>query len=373
MDDVKPPKPRNFDDVTRPGSIPAAPSSNPVIVGNQTVQADPMMATTQPQPSQPSISVQPPMSTREAPIVPAAEAVASTMSAADGGPSQFVATSLGEVSLAEETEQPQSIESIHKISHENAFFGQMKPPKSKFKKFLIFLLVLLVMAGVSYGAWYVLNTKKETPTPEPVVTAPVVEKSTNVAPTVPDGYTTYKSEDFGYSFNYPKEYGKFTKSPLAQSSTEQQSNFRLESELPKTEYGPGISGAFVIESDSSNSQVVKIDKFSPTIKLVNGKWIVVTANEADVSKNKVDDEYKDYTQKIVVGQKNGDLTVYTFTSLYEGNYTTLLVFSSKSVLHNIFLPAFSNGGSQGNAPLNDKTTYDTLVKNVRDSVYLKTN
>lgn len=160
MDDVKPPAPRNFDDVTRPGSIPAAPSSNPVIVGNQTVQTDPMMAAVQPQSAPPTIPVQPPMSTREMPINASTDETSNTIESSTQEAAQPDAAALGNTALTENVDQPPTLESVHKISHDQAFFGQMKPPKSKFKKFLIFIFVLLIMGCIGYGAWYLLKDRK---------------------------------------------------------------------------------------------------------------------------------------------------------------------------------------------------------------------
>lgn len=368
MDDVKPP-PKRFDDVARPGDTPASASSIPVIVGNQTVQSDPMMTPTgsqSPQNAQPFIPVQPPMSARNTPVDLTSGEAQDT-----GGSSDVSLESETKVSsdMTHDNNDQVSLESVHKIRHENAFFGEMKPPMSRFKKVLIFILIVTIMGAIGFGAWYLSNPKKEEVQPAPTVTTPVVEEPTVKRPAIPTGYITFNSEDYGYSFNYPKEYGKFTKQPLALSNTEQQNQIRLQSEIPAVEYAPGIVGQFVIETSSSDDQEVKIDKFSPSVKLVDGKWIVVTANEMDASKNKVGQEYLDYNKKVVASQKNDNITVYTFTALYEGNYTTLLVFNYKNVLHNIFLPGFSDGGMQGNTTLNDKTQYDTLVKNVRDSIY----
>lgn len=373
MDDVTPPKSKNFDDVTRPGNIPAAPSSNPVIVGNQTIQTDPMMAAPRPYPAQPSIPVQPPMSTRDTPVLPANDNEVLQSDPISQEPSTPIASSLGEISLSEETTQPPSIESVHKITHDKAFYGQMKPPKSKFKKFLIFIFIVVIMAGISYGAWFLLNSNKDTTLPEPTTTTPVVEKSTVPQYVVPEGYSTYTSADNGYSFSYPKEYGEFTKNTPAQQSNEQQAPLTLQSETPSAQYGPGINGKFLIETYTSKDQVIESRKNGPMIQLKSGKWIVITANDADATKNKVGDEYLDIDKKVVSGQTNGQLEVYTLNSTDEGTTTTRLVFVRNNTLQVITLPSFSSVESQSAGTQNDKTAYDTLVKNVKDSVYIKTN
>ena len=358
MDDVKPPAPRTFDDVARAEDVPAMPSSKPVIAGNRTVQKDPMMSQTQAtQTRSSSIPVVPPQGQETFNKKP-------TISN-DTEPEQ--SSSVSSESIAPVAEP------LHKLSHEEAMFGQMKPVKSRGKKVFIVLSTLLIMGAICYGTWYFLGSNKEVNQAKPAVIAPVVEKQKVNQPALPDGYVTYNSEDYGYSFNYPKEYGEFVKKPPVQSSGAQQAVFILQSSTPVNEYGPGITGPIIIQTYPSKDQVIESGKYGPTIQLKSGKWRVVATNESDASKNKVGDEYLDFNKKVIASQKNGTLEVYSLVSTDENKTSTRFIFVSKDTLQVITMPDYINDtlGLNGASKMNDKTSYNTLVKNILNSIYAK--
>lgn len=140
MDNSGSPKP--FDDVARPENIPASPSARPVIVGNQTVQSDPMMSSNQVNAntsSQPSIPVIPPRGIQ-------VQATESTTT-----PTTPVQSN---INIDQSIAQPQpTAEPLHKLNHETAVFSQISKPKKRI--FLIFFILIVIMAAVIAGAYLI--------------------------------------------------------------------------------------------------------------------------------------------------------------------------------------------------------------------------
>lgn len=346
MDDVKAPTPRRFDDVARPGATPAAPSANPVIVGNQTLQADPMMSVAQPTPTPaPSIPVIPPRGASESPT-PTSEPISTAV------------------------DSP-SVEPLHKFTHDAPMFGEMKPKASPRKKLFVVLVVLLIIGGLGFGAWYFLINKKEpTSTPTPAVTSQpktTEEKSESTAYVAPANYVTYTDATNKFSFAYPKQYLTFkaNQPPLADAVSAVFTSSTLTTDL-----APGVNGPFVVTTYKTKDAKIDSRKYGPEIQLQNGKWIVTKVNVSDIDNNKVGAEYTGLDTMKVTSQKNGTVTVYTFASADEGSYFTKLLFVSNDVFNEITLPSFSDGtyGAPANTKANDKTAYNTMVKNVTNSV-----
>lgn len=198
MDDVKPPARRTFDDVARAEDVPALPSSKPVIAGNRTVQTDPMMSQTQAtQTRSSSIPVVPPQGqetfSNKKPTI-----------SNDAKPEQSS-------SVPSEGIAP-AAEPLHKLSHEEAMFGQMKPVKSRGKKILIVTLTLLIMGAIGYGAWYFANQKSDTTQSDKPASITTEETKTD-AVMVPANFIKYENKELGVSFSYPKEWGDVTLGP----------------------------------------------------------------------------------------------------------------------------------------------------------------
>lgn len=125
MDDVK----RVFD-VSKPGGTAASPSSRPTIVTNSPTISDPMFTTA---PANPIAPV--------APTVPSspAEPTQPAVPAAQPAP----------------TPQPpkeSSAEPVHRLAHEEAFYGHIKKP-SKLGKRILFVVLVIIFAAAGYAAW----------------------------------------------------------------------------------------------------------------------------------------------------------------------------------------------------------------------------
>lgn len=146
----------SYMDVRPPGAAAAPPTSRPVFTNDQPTQADPMMSTN---PGPLNIS-------------------ASDNSSASALPEPPVLNQPQEQSTSDQPNNPEStpappsktplpaidnVDSSHQFSHAQPFSGEFKK-RGKAKKALIFLLVLSILGGGAYAAWYFVENKKS-PTP----------------------------------------------------------------------------------------------------------------------------------------------------------------------------------------------------------------
>lgn len=228
------------------------------------------------------------------------------------------------------------------------------------------LVIIVILGFVGFGGWYIWQKGQKNESNQS--NANVNDKDSGKGQTqkdsykVPEGYTVYENKELGFTFAYPKEYGSFS------SQGEVSGAQIIKSAVPKTQYGPGINGAFQIYTYATADQAITSRKYGPQIKLQNGKWIVTEANEADVIGNKVGDVYKDFEGNVPASQVNKGLAVYTLKSGDEGSEMDRLVFVAKGKLHEIYMPTFSDGLYGGDVA-NDKSAFSTLLTNVRDSVF----
>ncbi len=230
-------------------------------------------------------------------------------------------------------------------------------------------LLILVIVGLLGGVgWYVWQNKQDDSSKTNISSSAKDEredKAQEEVYKVPEGYTLYENKELGFKFVYPKVYGNLTKQPDVNSIQ------ILESAQPDQQYGAGINGIFTIYTYATADQTITGRKYGPQIKLQNGKWIVTEANESDVVGNKVGDEYKDFDKQVPASQTNNGLAVYTLKGGDEGTESDRLMFIANGKLHEIFLPSFSDGlygNFDENPKANDKTNFNELLNNVRDSV-----
>ncbi len=148
--------PRKFFDISKPGSTPATPSGRPVIPATKPVQADPMFAK---------------QSTGPLPLAPTPTPT----------PTPPVSPTPTPSSLVTQPEVPNQIagvnaEPVHKMSHQEAFFGHVGSHHKGRNRFLIVLLVL-ILAGAGIFGYLTLSKKdnKVATDAVPATTTPVAE------------------------------------------------------------------------------------------------------------------------------------------------------------------------------------------------------
>ncbi len=184
----------------------------------------------------------------------------------------------------------------------------------------------------------------------------------NGSSTVKGELIIYKNSNRGFKFSYPKVYGNLKVVDQEDSSILLFPS--LSTGSPKVPIYEGIEGSIAVSTGDKN-KATYTRKYGPSVKLTNGKWIIMETNEGDPVKEKVGDTYKDYKS-----QKNGNLTIYTFESGDEGAIWYNLTFIANGYMSNIGLPYFDTGNGLGDGPLklNDPKPYNELYKQVINSI-----
>lgn len=191
-------------DVRPPGATPAMPNAKPVFTNDQPLQPDPMMTNTSPsfapsasnQPLSPSVAipVTDGMSDGVSSAMPSMESNLGTNPQPPAAPSQ--------PNYAPPAETPSAPHplisgdaSSHQMSHPQAMYGSIKHT-SKLKKFAIFVLVLLVLAGIGVGAYVVIGKKdgSQTSTQQTQAPAAVPETKKDTTYTSPYGVFTFDNK-----------------------------------------------------------------------------------------------------------------------------------------------------------------------------------
>lgn len=134
MDDVK----RVFD-VSKPGGTAATPSSRPTIVTNSPTITDPMFTSA---PANPIAPATPETPAPSEPIAPAAPTL----------PTEPVQPVAPVQPAAPQPQTESGAEPVHKLAHEEAFYGHVKKP-SKLGKRILFVVLVVIFAAAGYAAW----------------------------------------------------------------------------------------------------------------------------------------------------------------------------------------------------------------------------
>lgn len=314
-------------DVRPPGAVAANPSSKPVIT-NQPLQADPMMTPRpNPLPNHLNTSLPAESAPLETPAAPTTRDSQVASSAMPNTPSVMP-------NPAANTIQTQA-EPLHKLSHDEPFFGHV--PHRRGNKLLIVILVLVLLGGAA-GAYLWWRHNKTTPaaTARPQTATPKVEEkkvsttSESVASiATPEGYLTFSSSDLGYSFAFPGEF-KEIKQELTAAQSDNKSVIYRSTGQPSLN---GYTGQLMITqyTDANSNIAVGMGEL---IALKGGKWVYDAASGS----KKVGDAYIDSSGKQPSAVKAGGLEVYTFTTAKEDSTIVQLLFVAKNKLNVIELP-----------------------------------
>jgi hypothetical protein len=235
---------------------------------------------------------------------------------------------------------------------------------------VVIVLVIAIVGGVGYYV-YSKNSKDNMQThttdrPSSINTDAVqddaaTDKAAEKPYRLPAGYVLYDNKELRFKFAYPNEYGEVAKQPTVNNVE------IVRSDEPDVKFGPGISGKIQVFTYASADREITSRKYGPMIKLQGDKWIVTTPNESDMAANKAGDVYMDQAGKTVASKTNEGLRVYLLRSVDEGSESDRLVFISGGRLHELYLPAFSDGSYGGDAE-NDKSAFDALLDNIWSSI-----
>lgn len=231
---------------------------------------------------------------------------------------------------------------------------QQRIPHLKLVLVVCFLAVTVFVGVKVFGGHKVaVDTKTEAESTQPA------QQGQPTIP-IPGGYKGFADKDIGIQFVYPAGAGAFVKPDKGDGT--------FESSLVSGRYSgivPGVDGTFTLGTYKSASPEVVSRRYGPTVKLVDGQWIVTATNDYDTKGYKKGDIYPEMTQSNTTG-----IDVYTATSGDEGITQYNLYFVSKGKLHQLELPSFDSGLYSSTYNVNDQAPYDTMYQTVRDSITL---
>lgn len=194
-------------------------------------------------------------------------------------------------------------------------------------------------------------------------------KSASPTIPVPPGWNIYADAEVGVQFVYPGAYGSFkTKTDyccnLSLASFPQYESMQTSS-TPVSDYLPGVSGAFALNSYKKGVMETDSIKYAPKIKLDGNDWVVLEPGTYNPHNYQPGDVYPEISRSNTTG-----IDVYTAKSTVDGvtNYT--LFFVSGGRLRELQLPTFNDGTHSANNAINDEAPYDALMAQIRDSINL---
>lgn len=227
-------------------------------------------------------------------------------------------------------------------------------------------LLILVIAALGFAGYTVLQNNK---TAESTTSAlePVPTQSRQTSYQTPDGYTAYQNKDLGFAFDYPSQYGQFTKEVLDPAYASYYKDASILKASAALELSAGISKDIRLWQYSNNTTSIDSRKYGPKIQLKNNKWIVTEANESDVNQQKVGDEYRDGQGNALRAQNRNGLVTYLFNGGDEGVLADNLVFVANNKLYKIEL-SFDTGTYGDQAVQNDQKPYDIMLRTIQDSI-----
>lgn len=234
----------------------------------------------------------------------------------------------------------------------------------------IVLVIIVVVAIVGLSGWFVWNKNKASQNQNKGsassqnASAKDDKKDDRKPYELPDGYSQYINQDVKFSFAYPQQYGDITQAGNGTESVQSS-----QSAEPDTEYGPGINGKFTMYIHQKSDAAVVSRKYGPTIQLQDGRWIITASERTELAEETPGNQYKEVSGRAPDSQMNGKLTVHTLKGADEGSTMDRLLFVVGDKLVELHPPHFSDGLYGGEQEIaNDKSAYDLLFKNVRDSI-----
>jgi hypothetical protein len=341
-------KPKQFFDVSKPGSSPATPNSRATITNQGApVTSDPMFTS----------------SFQSSETMPSSEPQKAQ-------PTETPQQSLNKPALPNYRE-----EAPLDLIKPDAFVTHVSDHKKGKKVILGVILAVLLFAGAAGAFWYTRMKPAKTTktTPQPTIKAPTTD--TTPAPiakylfTVPDGYVTYVDKQAGFSIAYPKQFGDLIKASglVDEYNNTVTSKYQTSSLLDSKSLILGVAGQFSLYAYPSKTSEITSRKYGPQIALKDKDWIVTKISESDVAKNKVDSAYLDFDNKKPIAQKNGALTIYTLIGGDEGVQQLRIAFVTDT-LHIISLPSFDSGTYGTSTKENDPAAFKAMTKNILDSI-----
>ncbi|MGH7158329.1 MAG: hypothetical protein ACREGD_04675 [Candidatus Saccharimonadales bacterium] len=199
----------------------------------------------------------------------------------------------------------------------------------------IVALVLIVIAAVAFGGWWVWERNKEDGKSSGSKNGSQTNQSgTDVEqePKIPEGYIFYESQEFGFSFAYPEQVGSLSVS----SSGSPRTLLYVRSADKENVFAPYTRSPLSVQVDKKDGFLVHGGKYGPILEFVGNKWIVSDKEDGDVLNGgyAAGSEYEAPVARTIHGTP-----VYDFSAGDEGCRWTAWVFETNSAFVTIALPA----------------------------------
>jgi hypothetical protein len=193
------------------------------------------------------------------------------------------------------------------------------------------LIIILVVAALAFGGWYVWNKNNEDSTSNSSSQTTKTEDQSMM--NIPEGWKQYKNEDYGFSFYYPEKVG-----PLMEGDTGGNPDILtyVKSVDNENAFANYTQSPLYVRVDKKEGFTTSAAKYGPVLEFKNGKWIVSSEDGGDINNGGYDigSEYK--AQTVKTGEGN---LVYNFSYTDEGCHRTVWVFQQEQAFVTITLPA----------------------------------
>ena len=186
------------------------------------------------------------------------------------------------------------------------------PPKSK--KWLGWVLGVIVLAGIAYGAYFVGKSEIQNPKSETPVTVtpstPTAEEPT-MTTSVTANWKTYENKEYGFSFKYPKDY---VVESYPATSSENELQLVLDPTCHVTKfYGLKINMNHFIPGTMNEPLPLSGTKSGPTYTFYNDDHLIYITESTSCRKNQVvSDNIQTKNQTSSIDTEELDQIVSTF-------------------------------------------------------------
>lgn len=183
------------------------------------------------------------------------------------------------------------------------------------------------------------------------------------AAVIPEGYTVYRNDDYGFSFAYPSTWGQLTSSGKDIVATGD-----------VTKIGSDTHGSLIVATYEAGQMFRPVPYVSgPTLRpIVAGgmiSWKVVAVTPAYDGYSLGDNYVAKVARVVPNGGAGRDVSVYEFTTTKDGTTTTSWIFVTPKGFVHIAVPYLSEAYDYDNHPIpGDKEGYVSLKKTILQSI-----
>jgi hypothetical protein len=219
------------------------------------------------------------------------------------------------------------------------------------------IIILVIIAALGFGGWYVWHSKQDKSKDASTSTAKTSDSDQAKKDfELPAGWTLYENKELGFNFAYPEVWGAIK---TADPSSDMLLNVYTEQ---YTDAMTEVDGRINLSARSAATFTFTPEKYSVTLKPVNNgaQWQITEVNPVVEDKYTVGDMYDLQGKHEVDGG-----VVYLTTKTDEGCKMNTYVFVLKDSYALLTTPALC---AQGTPSAQNQTAYDETTATILDSV-----